>query len=129
MQQQRQQQQPSEGIGIEKGSSSAAGGGGGGRSSSGGGGGRGGGGEDEEEEEEKEEAEGAKEECEAEDAPARRFLSPRVDDVGLILADAQIAGVILPGLVAIGNVAAGTRPSWLGYGNGLVLPTVSHGSG
>ena len=72
---------------------------------------------------------GAKEEYEAEDAPARRFLSPRVDDVGLILADAQIAGVILPGLVAIGNVAAGTRPSWLGYGNGLVLPTVSHGSG
>ena len=131
LQQQRRQQQPSEGIGIEKGSSSSSssGGGGGGRSSSGGSGGRGGGGEDEEEEEEKEEAEGAKEEYEAEDAPARRFLSPRVDDVGLILADAQIAGVILPGLVAIGNVAAGTRPSWLGYGNGLVLPTVSHGSG
>lgn len=57
-----------------------------------------------------------------------RFLEPKIDDPGLVLADAQISGIILPGVITIGNIAAGTRPSWLGYGNGILFPTVSHGS-
>jgi hypothetical protein len=59
-----------------------------------------------------------------------RFLNPVVDDPGLILADAQISGIILPGIEAIVFFAAGARPSWLGPpGTSLFAPTISHGCG
>lgn len=61
---------------------------------------------------------------------SKRFTSPKIDDQGLVIADALISGVVAPGLEAIVCTVAGLPPpSWLGaFGRGrLVAPVLVRG--
>ena len=61
----------------------------------------------------------------------RRFTNPKIDDDGLVIADALIAGIVAPGFEALVSVASGVPPpSWaLALGpKKLVAPVMIRGS-
>lgn len=64
-------------------------------------------------------------------AQVQRFASPKIDDQGLIIADALVAGVVAPGLELITALAVGAPlPAWASVlgARRLVLPTLLRGT-
>ena len=59
---------------------------------------------------------------------ARRFKAPQVDDVGLVVTDALVAGIVTPGLEVIVAVGAGAPlPHWVVPALGLVTSVLARG--
>lgn len=59
----------------------------------------------------------------------RRFQYPKIDDEGLIIADALVAGIISPGIEVFLSVASGgPLPHWVEPSGGLVTSVLVRGA-
>lgn len=59
----------------------------------------------------------------------RRFQDPKIDDVGLIITDALVAGIIAPGIEIFLTVGSGTPlPHWVYPSSGLITSVLVRGA-
>jgi hypothetical protein len=59
----------------------------------------------------------------------RRFQYPKIDDEGLVIADALVAGIISPGIEVFLSVASGgPPPHWVEPSSGLITSVLVRGA-
>jgi len=59
----------------------------------------------------------------------RRFQDPKIDDVGLIITDALVAGIIAPGIEIFLTVGSGSPlPHWVYPSSGLITSVLVRGA-